>query len=179
MHIKVRDLTAVALMAAAICVFAPWSIPIGPVPITLATFAIYIVSAVVSWKHAVAAVLVYLLLGLVGLPVFSGFSGGLQQLAGPTGGYLIGYIPCALILGCAIDRFPRAKWMYPLAMLVGTAALYFLGTAWYVLASGVPTGPAILACVVPFLPFDGLKIILASLIAYPLRQRLTAAEKRA
>ena len=170
MHVK--DMTLTALMAAAICLLAPWTVPVGPIPITLATFAIYTVSPLVSWKHGSTAVFIYLLLGLVGLPVFSGFAGGPQRLVGPTGGYLIGYLPMALIIGLLADRFPRRKWVYPLSMLAGTAALYSLGTAWYLLSTGTPLVPALLACVVPFLPGDGLKIVLASLIAWPLRQRL-------
>ncbi len=179
MRITLRDMTLTALMAAAICLLAPWSFPVGPIPITLATFAVYIVSSVVSWKHGTLAVLIYLLLGLTGLPVFSGCAGGLQRLVGPTGGYLLGYLPCALIIGCTVDRFPRAKWAYPFAMVVGTAALYVLGTAWYVISTGTPLGPALLACVVPFLPGDALKVVLTSLIARPLRQRLAKAKNQA
>lgn len=177
MHIKIRDMTITALMAAALCLLAPWALPVGPVPLTLATFAVYILSAVVTWKHGVAAVCVYLLLGLVGLPVFSGFAGGLQRLVGPTGGYLIGYLPGALIIGCTVDRFPEKRWVYPLSMVAGTAAIYIFGTAWYIFSTKVALGPALAACVLPFLPGDGVKILLASLIAVPMRRRLSRHAK--
>ena len=178
-NLRVKDMTLTALMAAAICLLAPWTVPVGPIPVTLATFAIYTVSPMLSWKHGSAAVFVYLMLGLVGLPVFSGFAGGLHRLVGPTGGYLAAYLPMAMVIGLLTDLAPRRKWLYPLAMVAGTALLYTLGTAWYVLSTGTPLVPALLACVVPFLPGDGLKIVLASLIAYPMRQRLTKAKSQA
>lgn len=79
-----------ALMAAVTCILAPLSVPIGPVPISLTNFAIYLSLYLLDWKKGTLSYLIYLLLGLVGLPVFSGFTGGLAKLAGPTGGYIIG-----------------------------------------------------------------------------------------
>ena len=80
-----------ALMAAVTCILAPLSVPIGPVPISLTNFAIYLSLYLLDWKKGTLSYLIYLLLGLVGLPVFSGFTGGLAKLAGPTGGYIIGW----------------------------------------------------------------------------------------
>ena len=90
---KTRDLTLTALFAAILCVAAPFSIPVGPIPITLATFAIYLAAIVLGKKYGTLAVVIYILLGAVGLPVFSGFSGGFQKIVSATGGYIIGYIP--------------------------------------------------------------------------------------
>lgn len=94
-----------ALMAAVTCILAPLSVPIGPVPISLTNFAIYLSLYLLDWKKGTLSYLIYLLLGLVGLPVFSGFTGGLAKLAGPTGGYIIGFIPMAIIAGIVIDKF--------------------------------------------------------------------------
>ena len=86
-----------ALMTAVTCILAPLSIPIGPVPISLTNFAIYLSLYLLDWKKGTVSYILYLLLGLVGLPVFSGFTGGIGKLAGPTGGYIIGFIPMAII----------------------------------------------------------------------------------
>ncbi len=172
LNMKIRNMVFTALFAAIICVVSPFKIPIGEVPITLATFAIYIAASVLNWKYGTLAVLVYILIGLVGLPVFSGFVGGVQKLVGPTGGFIIGYIPCAFIIGLIIDRHECRKWLYPVAMVVGTAVLYALGTVWIMISLKYTLAAALMACVVPFLIFDAVKIILASVIAPRLRKLL-------
>ncbi len=100
-------MTQTALAAALICILSPFTImlPISPVPISLTIFAIYIAVYAVGMKWGLAATALYILIGLVGLPVFSGFSGGAGKLLGPTGGYIIGYLFVALISGFFIDRW--------------------------------------------------------------------------
>lgn len=169
---KIRTMVFTALFAAVICVVSPFVIPIGPIPLSLATFAIYIAASSLNWKAGTVAVVLYLLIGLVGLPVFSGFTGGVQKLVGPTGGFLIGYIPCALIIGLIIDRFERKIWLYPVSMVLGTAVLYACGTIWFMVSLKYTLAAALMACVVPFLIGDAAKIILASVIAPILRNVL-------
>lgn len=169
---KIRNMVFTALFAAIICVISPFKIPIGEVPITLATFAIYIAASVLNWKYGTLAVIIYILIGMVGLPVFSGFVGGVQRLVGPTGGFLIGYIPCALIIGLIVDKSESKKWLYPVAMVAGTAVLYACGTAWFMISLKYSLIAALMACVVPFLIFDAVKIILASVIAPRMRMML-------
>ena len=164
----IRDMTVIGLFAAFLCLTAPWTIPVGAVPITLATFAIYLASASLGWKRGSAAVAIYLMLGFVGLPVFTYFTGGIQKLVGPTGGYLVGYIPMALVIGLCTDKFRRA-WAFPVGMVLGTAVLYTFGTAWYCLMSGSGLIPAIMSCVLPFLLGDSVKIACASVMAAKLR----------
>ena len=101
-----------ALMAAVTCILAPLSVPIGPVPISLTNFAIYLSLYLLDWKKGTLSYLIYLLLGLVGLPVFSGFTGGLAKLAGPTGGYIIGFIPMAIICGFAFEKFSNRRYCH-------------------------------------------------------------------
>ena len=96
---RTRQITLIGLMTAITCILAPLSIPIGPVPISLTNFAIYLSLYLLDWKKGTISYILYLLLGLVGLPVFSGFTGGIGKLAGPTGGYIIGFIPMAIIAG--------------------------------------------------------------------------------
>ena len=161
-------------MAAFLCVTAPWSIPIGPIPISLATLAVYLIGATLGCIDGTIAVAVYLLLGAFGVPVFSGFEGGVQKLIGVTGGYLIGYLPCALITGLAVK--PNApeppKWRLPAFMALGTAVLYLIGTAWFMLQTRNTLAAAMGMCVAPFLPGDAIKIIAASLLAVPIRRAL-------
>jgi biotin transport system substrate-specific component len=169
---KTKDLTLTALFAALLCISAPWALPVGAVPLTLATFSVYLAAGALGWKRGLLAVLVYLLLGTAGLPVFSGFMGGAQKLAGVTGGFLVGYLPCALFAGLLPDRFPGRRWPYPTGMILGTAALYALGTAWFMFQTHSPAAAALLTCVVPFLPGDAVKIAAASLLAPVLRKYL-------
>jgi biotin transport system substrate-specific component len=162
---KTKDLVYVAVLAAIICVFSPWAVPIGPVPVSLATFAVYFTAAVSGWKRGTIAVLLFLLIGGLGVPVFSHFQGGFQKLIGPTGGYLLGYIPCALLTGLLVDRFEKRGWVHPLGMLAGTAVLYVLGTAWFVFVSGTPWVKALYICVLPFLVGDAFEDNVASAAA--------------
>ena len=93
-HGTTYAITVTALMTAVTCILAPLSIPIGPVPISLTNLAIYISLYLLGWKRGTISYLIYLLIGLVGIPVFSGFTGGPAKLAGPTGGYIIDYKSC-------------------------------------------------------------------------------------
>lgn len=161
-------MTAIGIFAAFMCIAAPWTVPVGPIPITLATFAVYLASSVLGWKRGGTAVAIYLLLGFIGLPVFSGFAGGVQRLVGATGGYLMGYIPMAVMTGAFVDKFKRA-WAFPVGMILGTAVLYTFGTAWYCVLTGVELIPAIMGCVVPFLLGDGIKIAAAAALGVKLR----------
>jgi biotin transport system substrate-specific component len=177
-------LAATAVMTAALCIAAPFSVPVGPVPISLATLIILLAVYILGWKWGTVSVLLYLLLGMAGLPVFSGFSGGFVKLAGPTGGYLVGYIPLALITGLAIalsDRLfttvsrHKAVWIRLIqivGMLLGTAVLYTLGTAWFCIIMDCTVSYALTLCVIPFIPGDLLKILIAILLGPELRKRI-------
>ena len=107
--IRTKQMVLIALMTAVTCVLGPLSIPLpfSPVPISLTNFAIFLAIFVLGMKSGTISFIIYLLLGAIGVPVFSSFRGGLQVLAGPTGGYLIGFIFLALIMGFALDHFNR------------------------------------------------------------------------
>ena len=167
-----------ALMTAVTCILAPLSIPIGPVPISLTNFAIYLSLYLLDWKKGTISYILYLLLGLVGLPVFSGFTGGIGKLAGPTGGYLIGFIFLALIAGffidgIVIDKFSQ-RWIQILGMIVGTAICYAFGTAWFCIQAGYTVSAALAVCVIPFIPADLIKMVIAMIIGPEIRKRLGA-----
>lgn len=168
----IKKITSVGLMTAFLCIMAPWAIHIGPIPITFATFGIYLVSAVLSAKYATMSVMIYLILGAVGVPVFSGFSGGVQRIVGMTGGYLLGYVPCALIISLIISKAKRSFIWYFVAMITGTVILYSIGTVWYMWQTGNSLFAALSLCVVPFLPGDVIKLAAASVLGYELNKRL-------
>ena len=168
----VKKITSIGLMTAFLCIMAPWAIHIGPIPITLATFGLYLVSAVLGEKYATVSVVIYLILGAVGVPVFSGFSGGIQRLVGMTGGYLLGYVPCAFVIGLIISKTKKHFIWYLVAMLIGTVILYSIGTAWYIWQTGNTFFAALGLCVVPFLPGDIIKIVAASVLGFELNKRL-------
>ena len=168
---KTYSLVVTALMTAITCILAPLSIPIGPVPVSLTNFAIYLSLYVLDWKKGTVSYLVYLLIGLVGFPVFSGFTGGIEKLAGPTGGYIIGFIPMAVIAGIAIDKFHK-KWIHLIGMIIGTVVCYAFGIVWFCLQSGTAVFTALSICVFPFIPGDLIKMIISIVIAPKIREKI-------
>ena len=169
---KAYSMTSIALMAAVICVVGPFTLPIGPVPISLAPLAIFLSVYILGTKKGTLALLIYLLIGAVGVPVFSGFTGGIGKLAGPTGGYLIGYILMALIAGWFIHRFYDKVVIQFLGMVLGLAVLYAFGTAWLAYSAGMTFGAALAVGVLPFIVFDLIKIVIAIALGRAVRSRL-------
>ncbi len=170
--VKTRFLTTTALMAAVICILGPLSLPIGPVPVSLTNLAIFLTLYVLDTKRGTIAYLIYMLLGLAGLPVFSGFSGGAAKLFGPTGGYIIGFIPMALICGPVIERYYENKVKCILAMVVGTWVLYLFGTFWLARQAHMTFKEALGVGVLPFIVIDLCKMIAASFVGPMLKSRL-------
>ncbi len=155
-----KDMTYCALLAAVICVLSPFTIAIGPVPLSLATFSVYLAATIEGAKRSFISTVIYLLLGLAGLPVFSGGAGGLSKFAGPTGGYLIGYLFIAIIGGIFADRAHKT-WLIVIGMILATAVLYAFGTAWFVKVTESDLSYALSVCVLPFLLPDLVKILVA------------------
>ncbi|MGN0401193.1 MAG: biotin transporter BioY [Acetatifactor sp.] len=172
-----KNLVLIALMAAIICILGPLSIPLpgGLVPISLTNLAIYFTLYIIGMKRGTVSYLVYLFIGLVGLPVFSGFSGGAGKFFGPTGGYLIGFIFLAVIAGLFIDKWPDNLFLCILGMILGTAVCYVFGTAWLAYQAGYSFRVALAAGVIPFLPGDTIKILLAAFLGPQIRKRIKKA----
>ena len=171
--ITTQQMALVAIMTALTCILAPFSLPIGPVPISLTNLVIYFSLYLLGWKLGTLSYVIYLLIGLVGVPVFSGFTAGPAKLFGPTGGYLIGFIPMAIIAGIVIDKFTN-RGIQILGMIVGTAICYAFGTAWFCFQSGYTVGAALAVCVIPFIPADLCKMVIAMIIGPMVRKRLGA-----
>lgn len=171
---KLYPMAMTAVMAAVTCVLAPMTIPIGPVPISFTNLAIYLSLYILGWKRGTLSYLVYLLIGMAGVPVFSGFTGGLGKLVGPTGGYLAGFVIMAVIAGVCIDRV-RNRGIQLAAMAVGTVVCYAFGTAWFCFQSGQSVGAAVALCVLPFIPGDLVKMLIAMSVGPMIRTRLEKA----
>ena len=174
--ISTKSLTLIGLMTAVCCVLGPISVPIGAVPVSLGVLAILLTVYVLGTFKGTVATLVYILLGTVGLPVFTGYQGGLQKVSGPTGGYIIGYIFLALIAGAFIDRFSYKKcYMHVVGMVLGLAVCYLFGTIWFMFVTKMDFVASLTVCVVPFLLFDALKIAFCFTMGIGIRKALTAA----
>ncbi len=170
-----KDMTYCALLAAVICVLSPFTIAIGPVPLSLATFSVYLTATITGAKRSFISTLIYLLLGLAGLPVFSGGAGGLSKFAGPTGGYLIGYLFIAIIGGLFADKTNKI-YLIIIGMIIGTAVLYAFGTAWFVKVTESDLSYALSVCVLPFLLPDLVKILVATFAGSMIKSALKKSE---
>lgn len=175
--LTVRQLALTGLMAAVICILGPWSIqiPVSPVPISLGFLAIYFVTSVMGMKLGTLSVIIYILLGLAGLPVFTGFTGGPGKLFGPTGGYIIGYIFMALICGLFVDKGGNRLLFNLPGMLAGTVVGYLFGTLWLAYQQSISFVDALFLGVIPYLGFDAVKLIVGMTIGSQLRKSLLKA----
>lgn len=164
--IRTKQMVLIALMTAVTCVLGPLSIPLpfSPVPISLTNFAIFLAIFVLGMKSGTISFIIYLLLGAVGVPVFSSFRGGFQVLVGPTGGYLIGFIFLALIMGFALDHFDRKLVPTIIGMIIGMAVCYAFGTVWLAKLLSLSFKEGLMMGVIPYLPGDAAKIIIAAIV---------------
>ena len=164
--IRTKQMVLIALMTAVTCVLGPLSIPLpfSPVPISLTNFAIFLAIFVLGMKNGTISFIIYLLLGAVGVPVFSSFRGGFQVLAGPTGGYLIGFIFLALIMGFALDHFDRKLVPTIIGMIIGMAVCYAFGTVWLAKLLSLSFKEGLMMGVIPYLAGDAAKIIIAAIV---------------
>lgn len=169
---RVRRLVYCALFAALTAVCAQLSLPIGPVPISLGTFGVMLCGLLLGWRYGALSILCYVLLGMVGVPVFAGLRGGAGVLAGATGGYIVGYLPYAALAGLPPLGGKDTFWGRCLLLTLGTLVCYALGTAWFMAQSGSSLGASLSMCVLPFLPGDAAKIALAAFLAPRLRKAL-------
>ena len=169
------QMSVTALMAAVMCVLGPLTVPIGAVPISLANFVICLTAWLLGPKFGTLSVAVYLLIGLVGVPVFSGYGAGIAKLAGRTGGYLLGYLLLAFIGGLFIEKSNGQPVVSGIGLVLGDAACYVLGTAWFVFQMQCELSYALSVCVYPFIALDLAKIVVSCVVGALLRKRLEQA----
>lgn len=171
---KTLDMVYIALFACLMAICAWISIP-GQIPFTLQTMGVFLAVGLLGGKRGTVAVLVYILIGAVGLPVFSGFAGGLGKLLGMTGGYIVGFLVSALLMWAMEALFGSKKWVLPVSMVVGLIACYAFGTAWFMVvytsSKGAITLGAVLGmCVIPYIIPDAVKIAVALLLTKALKR---------
>lgn len=172
---KLQGLARSALFAAVLCILCPVAIPVGPVPVTLGVFAVLLTGIVLDWREAATAVLVYLLLGAIGLPVFSGGGAGFGVLIGPTGGYLWCYLPMVALVAIS-GRRGGAGWLIPaLSMAAALVLCYGIGTLQFVWLTRTQWHQALRVCVWPFVVFDAFKLAGAAFFGLRIRRRLRSA----
>lgn len=164
-NFKTIDLIYIALGAVFIAVCSWISIP-TTVPVTMQTFAVFFVLSFLGGKRGTVAIIVYILLGLVGIPVFSQFTSGIGILLGNTGGYIVGFIFMGLIYWLMIHFCGKKLWAEILSMIVGLAVCYAFGTAWFMIVYARANGAVGLSmvlgwCVIPFIIPDLIKLGLA------------------
>lgn len=174
--LSIKTIAMCAIMTALCCILGPLSIPIGAVPISLTVISVYLCVYSLGCIKGSLAFLVYMLLGLVGLPVFSGYQGGPAKLFGVTGGYIIGFIFMALIAGFFIDHFSSKHWyMHLVGMVLGLAVCYVFGTIYFMLQTNMSLQATLTVCVYPFLAFDAIKIAFSMVAGIAIRRALAAA----
>lgn len=172
---KTVDIVYIGLFAALIAVCSWISIPLT-VPITLQTMGVCLVAGLLGAKRGLLSTVIYILLGMVGVPVFSGFSAGVSYILGPTGGYIIGFLFTALLVGIASDKSKGKLWVLILSMAAGILVCYTFGTAWFaVVYNNQNASPASIStilgwCVIPFLIPDAVKIVIAAVLTNRLKK---------
>ena len=173
--ITTYQMAVTAVMAAVLCVLGPLTVPIGAIPISLANFVICLTAWLLGPKFGTLSVVIYLAIGLIGVPVFSGYGAGLAKVAGPTGGYLVGYLLLAFIGGLFIEKSNGQPVVSAVGLVLGDAACYVLGTAWFVFQMQCDLGYALAVCVYPFIVLDLAKIVVSCIVGALLRKRLVQA----
>ena len=165
----------ITAMFAAVLAAASWitiPLPFTPIPINLATLAVSLTGALLGYRYGTLSVLIYILLGAVGVPVFAGFTGGLGHIAGPTGGYIVGYLTSAFICGLVTEMTckDRYRWWGVLSgAFLGTFSCYVLGTIWFMILTKNGLAASLSMCVIPFLPGDAFKLAATVFLVSALR----------
>ncbi len=166
----VTRLVLTALMAALTAICSQIQIPLPMVPINLALFAVHLGGALLGSRYGALSMVVYVLLGIIGIPVFAGFKAGATVLFGKTGGYILGYILAAAIAPVLPRKFGNRFPWFVLSMAIGTLCCYTFGTIWFMILTGMNLLTSLTYCVIPFLPGDVIKILLAATLVLRLQK---------
>ena len=172
--ITTKDMAYIALFAVIIAICSWLSVP-ATIPFTLQTFGIFFTVGVLGGKRGTLSVLIYLLLGIIGIPVFSGFTGGVGRLLGTTGGYIIGFLLSAMVMWAMEQFLGKKRWVLAISMVLGLIVCYAFGTMWFMFVYANSTGPigvwtALGWCVFPYIIPDLIKIALALVLCKKLAQ---------
>ncbi len=163
-------------MAAITAVMAQISIPMPlGVPMTMQTFAVTLAGIILGAKAGALSMIIYLLIGAVGIPVFASMTGGIQKLVGPTGGFLISFPVMALLIGIGVRYYQKSKALFILFLILGTAVNYAVGVIMFCFLMNSTVTAALTACVIPFLPTAVIKALLAGFMGIKVRRALESS----
>lgn len=171
-----KNVCYTALAVALICVCSWIAIPLGTVPVTLQSLAVFVTAALLGIRRSFFAVIAYMVLGFIGIPVFAGFTGGIAKLLTPTGGYLLGFLLVTPLVAWLLARKKHSFWHKTLIFSLATLILYACGVFWLVLVAETTTKiglwSALLVCVIPYILPDICKIVLAATISQKLQGKI-------
>lgn len=174
--LKTADIVYIGIFAAIIAACSWISIPIGAVPVTLQTMAVCTAAGLLGRKRGTLSIIIYILIGIIGIPVFAGFSSGAGYVFGATGGYLLGFIFTSLIIGSLVPLLGERWRAYFISMLLGISACYIFGTVWFMLVYGkggtASLSSALAMCVAPFIIPDIVKAAVAATLCVKLNKFL-------
>ena len=166
---KTTQLALCAIFTALSAILSQIIIPIGLVPVALTHISVFLAAGLLGAKYGALSQTVYVLLGAAGVPVFAGFTGGIGRIAGPTGGFIAGYIGCVFVTGLIIDRYGGSLKVLIPAMYAGWLVTYSCGVLWFMFVTDVGLFAALSVCVFPFLPGDFFKTFLSAALIKRLR----------
>lgn len=171
--LNIQDLCMIGVMTAVMCIMAQISIPMPfGVPITMQTFSIALAGIILGSKKGSITTLIYVLIGTIGVPVFSNFTGGYQCLVGPTGGFILSFPIMTYCIGLGMEHQSHLKGALPLGLILGNAINLLAGTLMFCFLSGTNFIAGLTACVLPFLPVTIIKMTLAWSIGLRIRKHL-------
>lgn len=182
MKLSIREITQIGMFSALTAIGAFISVPIGPVPITLQSFFVILSGILLGSKNAMLSQVIYLILGLIGLPIFAGFTGGLQTIFKPSFGFIIGYIVAAYFTGKIVENYKNIKSL-PFAVLIGTIIIYAIGLPYMyyilniMLAKNFTIMQILQMGMLAFIPGDTLKAMVAVFVGNRLYNRLFATNQ--
>ena len=168
----INKMTKIAIITAITCIISPFSLSIVVVPISFTNFILLLSLYLLSTKESLISYAIYLLIGLIGIPVLSGFTSGPSKLFGPTGGYLIGFIFLILISGICVNKFPNKSILCFFSMIIGSIVVYLFGSLWLAYQAKLTLLAAVATGVLPFVLGDLIKIILVLLIGPILKKQI-------
>lgn len=161
---KVNTMILCALFAALSAILSQVIIPIGAIPVNMTHLSIFLAAGLLGAKYGSVSQIIFVLLGALGVPVFSEFTGGLGAIIGPRGGFIIGYIVCTVVTGLLIEKLGKSIMILIVSMISGMLFNYLLGSLWYSHITQTGLIAAFSVCILPFLPGDAIKIILSSIL---------------
>ena len=165
-----KELVLVALFAAVMAISAWVAVP-AAIPFTMQTFAVFFAVGALGLKCGFTAVFVYVLIGCMGLPVFAGFGGGIGVLFSPNGGFIIGFLPAALVCGL-LSKKAKTFASLSLSMAAGLVICYIIGSAYFAKISGMDAKSVIISCIIPYVIPDTVKILLAAALSQRIKKHV-------